>query len=288
MREIRFASLALLLLAGCAAPKLPPPIDNSPQHADAGAVERFPVQIRVERPGMTCRGVTRATKRALKRMGYVIESVSAPSPGVTGEIRARRNTGSYIGDPGDAYGVAARLSCNDQGAAVEAATEEPFSERLAFRRDFPVELNRAVERKVRRPAAKPSQPAAKLHLYLQPLQGSAAAEVIGGAPETLGITPVRVQIRNRTEFVYRLEVGRFKLISEEGASNRPLSVHQVAAKVAPEWRAKVRSQQIPDATIKPGATIDGYVFVPAAAYRRAKLILIEADSEEAEGFSVEF
>ena len=232
---------------------------------------------------MTCRAAARSAKLALKRMGYVVETINLPEPGVTGEIRAHRNTGWNTGYEGAAYDTAVRITCDDRGAVMEAATEEGLSERMAFRRDFPLEVDRAVARTARRPRPVTRQVEPALQVLVEPLRGSAAAQIIGGTPEGLGVTPIRVQIQNRTKLHYRLEVERFKLISEEGDRNRPMTADRVSAKVPPEWRGRVRQQQLADAEIHPGDSVGGYIYVPAAAYRRAKVVLIEVESEEGVG-----
>jgi hypothetical protein len=184
--------------------------------------------------------------------------------------------------------VAVRLTCDDRGSVIEAATEEPLTERLAFRRDFPVEIERAVSLRIRQPRVASRQPPAKLRVSIKPLIGSEAAERIGGTPETLGVTPVRITITNSTDLLYRFQARRLQLVTEEGSRKRPLSIDEVLARLAPEWHDRVRGDQLKDTDIAAGTSVTGYVFVPAAAYRRAKIALIEAESEEAEGFSVEF
>lgn len=280
------AVCAVLFCAGCAAPKLPPPIERGAA-LDAPRPP-FPAQVRLERPGLTCRAATRAARTALKRMGYRVESVAPPAPGVLGEVRALRHTGWSTGNPGDAYQVAARLICDDRGSVIEAATEEGLSQRMAFERDFPLAVDGAVAGAKQNPTAQPLTEAARLHLAVEPLRGEAAASVLGAPPEVTGITPVRVRVDNRTADLYRLSARRVELMTQEGHRNRPLGIDEVAAHLAPEWRTAARERRLADADVPPGATVSGYVFVPAAAYQRAKIILIEAESGEAEGFSVEF
>ena len=286
----RAASIAALaLLAACSTPRLPPPLDPAATGRDATAGGEFPTQVQVEHPGMTCRAATAAARTALKRMGYVVESVLPPSPEQTGEIRAQRHTGWYTGDAGNAYAVAVRLTCDDRGAIIAAASEEPLRRRLAFKRDFPTEISRAVHRRgQQQPKAPSRQPPAKLRVSIVPLGGGEAAELIGGSPEALGVTPVRVAITNHTDLLYRFVANRLQLLSEEGNRERPMTIGQVVERLPAEWHGQVRSDQLVDTDVPAGATVTGYVFVPAAAYRRAKVVLIEAESEEAEGFSVEF
>ncbi len=285
------AAAALALLAACAGPtKLPPPIEAGGDQSRIVAVPQadFPAQVRVERAGTTCRTATKVARATLKRMGYDVQSVVPATAERAGEVRALRHTGWYTGDPGDSYGVAVRITCNDTGAVLEAATEEPLAGRMAFKRDFPTELEKAAARRIRRPRVAARQPLAKLRVSIEPLRGGAAAAVLGASPQEVGLTPLHVRIVNDSTSTYRFDASRLRLRKEGGGSTRPLSLAEVEGRLADEWRSHAREKWVNDGTISPGTTVEGYLYVPAAAYRRAKVSLIEAESEEAEGFSVEF
>lgn len=275
--------MAVLTAVACASPKLPPPIDPS-----SGTVPPFAAQVHLRRPGMTCRGATGAARTALRRMGYSVGSVRAPAPGVVGEIRALRHTGWNTGHAGDAYQVAARINCDDHGATIDAATEEPFSQRRVFKRDFAAAVDAAAQARAQRAPAPRASDNNDLRLAVEPLRGEAAAAIAGAAPDVTGLTPVHIRIDNGSTRLYRLHTRRIKLVTQEGQTHRPLDIDDVLARIAPEWHRSVREGDLADTDVAPGATVSGYVFVPASAYQRAQVILIEAESEEAEGFSVEF
>ena len=278
-----------LLLSGCSTTTLPPPIQQ-PSGSRVFKIpgREFPAQIRIERSGMTCRTATKAARATLKRMGYDVQSVVPPTPERTGEIRALRHTGWYTGDGGDSYGVAVRLHCNDHGSVLEAASEEPLSGRLAFKRDFEKELNVVLSRRVNRPRVEARQQKAGLRVSIQPLGGKAAAEQMGSSPGVSGLTPISIRIVNDSPRSYRFTAQRVRLLSEEGKSARPLTKAGVESRLTPAWKDRVTETWLADGTVLPGTTVEGYLYVPAAAYRRAKISLTESESEEAEGFSVEF
>lgn len=237
---------------------------------------------------MTCRAATHAARAALTRMSYVIERVMAPTAGHPGEIRARRNTGWSTGDAGNSYGVAVRISCDDNGSIFEAATEEPLAQRIAFKRELPAEIDRAASRRTTRPRSQKRQAATELEVEIRPLTGAAARKQIGAIPESVGIMPVHVRVTNRSKFTYRFAGERLRMMTEERVRQQPLGIDEVAAALAPEWADYARRQLMTDGEIPPGAIVEGYLFVPNATYRRAKVVLIETESQEAEGFSVEF
>lgn len=279
---------AVALLCACAAVRLPPALDPAQRQSGGMAADEFPAQVRIDRPGMTCRGATAAARTAIRKLGYAVDSVLPPAPGETGEIRARRHSGWRTGSPGDAYGVAVRMTCDDNGAAIAAATEEPLRARLAFQRDFPTEFARASLPRVAPPHSATRHPPARLRVGIEPLGGSAAAERLGGSPEATGLTPVRIAISNHTETHYRITVHSIQLVSEEGREVRPLAIDELATRLSAEAFDRVTREVLRDTDLPPGVDVVGYVYVPAAAYRRAKLQLVESDSGEAEGFSVEY
>ena len=288
-----FLILGISVLASCTTTRLPPPLPTGTgaQNADSKSVPaaKFPTQVSFERAGMTCRAATRAAKAAIKRLGYVIESVVAPSPGNPGEVRALRRTGWYTGDAGSkSYAVAVRITCSDSGSLFEGATEEGFGDRMAFARDLPGEIDRAASRKVSRPRSPVQQPTAELQLILRPLGNSEASAHLGGSPQTIGITPVHIRIANQSEQTYRFATDRLTMMTEERKRQRPIAIAKVLRRTPPEFATRIRESHMDEGSIGPGTVVEGYIYVPTAAYRRAKVVLIDTESEEAEGFSVEF
>ena len=77
-----------------------------------------------------------------------------------------------------------------------------------------------------------------------------------------GVTRVRLTIDNRTDRTYAFAGTRVRLESQEGARAKPLTDAETVIK--------------------------GFLYFPASAYRRATVVLIDQETEEEEGFSVEF
>lgn len=278
----------LALLSACAAVQLPPPLDSAARTAGGMGETEFPAQVRIEQPGMTCRSATAAARTAIRKLGFETQSVLSPAPGETGEIRAVRHTGWKSGYAGSAHAAAVRISCDDRGAAIVAATEEPFRDRLNFKRDFPTQFDRAIVRRGGLPTDQARRPPADLRVAIEPISGRTAAQQIGGTPEVIGLTPVRIAISNHTDTRYRFDTQSIQFVSQEGVQVQPLPFAEVAGRLTPEWSERARTDQLRSAEIPPGTDVTGYIYVPAAAYRRAVLLLIEVESEEAEGFAVEF
>jgi hypothetical protein len=93
---------------------------------------------------------------------------------------------------------------------------------------------------------------------------------------------VRIKIQNRTERRYRFRSDKVQLISQEG--QRLSAVDGTEAMSG----GRVQDQLAEEATIEPGGTLEGVLHFPATTYRRATVVLIDVESDEPEGFSVEF
>jgi hypothetical protein len=220
-------------------------------------------------------------------MGYEVTDVRRPEPGTPGEVRAIKHTGWDLGEPGPDYYTTVRITCNNQGAGFDASTTLPFTGRISFQRDFPKQIAYVANRKVTRPKAKQAQVESGLSIEVDPQHGS-SSQVFAIDFGAAGITPVRVHIRNITPQTYIFETSRLHLVTQEGQRRSALPTERVVALVAEEARAAVRGNSLGNSTIDPNTTLEGYLFFPVSTYRRAKIVLTDKESDEAEGFAIEF
>jgi hypothetical protein len=219
-------------------------------------------------------------------MGYDVNGVRRPEPNAPGEIRGSKLTG-WEGDPGPDSLVLVRITCDNEGAKFDASTTLSITGRIGFRRDFPKQIAAVANRNATRHRAKKAKVETGLAIEVTPLRGG-AVQVFGADFTAVGITPVHVLIRNVTPQTYILETSRLQLVTQEGQRRSALAAEEVEALVPDEARAAVRRNSLSDGTIDPSATLDGYLFFPASTYRRAKVVLTDRESDESEGFSIEF
>lgn len=239
-------------------------------------------------PGMPCTEAARVAQGALLRLGFSPDVVALPKPGAPGKIVGRKHSewSAATAESGSVYTVTVGITCSNLGAQFDAATDEPFPGALSFGTDFPAAIRTAAARRVTRPELK-DRPEAGVVIGVEPLRGAEAAAEFGADLTAAGITPVRLKIDNRTDRRYAFAAAGVQLVSQEGERVEPLADDQAGA-LGAELQATMRRKRIADAAIAPRAVLSGFLYFPASAYRRATLVLIDQETEEEEGFSVEF
>jgi len=261
------ALLAVAPLAACAA---------SQSHGHATAA------------GMPCSEAARVAQGALLRLGYQTDTVDAPKPGAPGRAVGVKNTGWSMAtpEPGSQYTATVTMTCSNQGAEFDAVTDEPLPASLTFKSDFATVIAQVASRRVTRPHLA-ERPETGLVIDVEPLRGSAAAAEFGADLSAAGVTPVRLKIDNRTDRTYVFDGERVQLVTQEGERAAPLALDRVGTLTGPA-QAAAREKRIAEGEIAPGVVRSGFLYFPASTYRRATLVLIDRETEEAEGFSVEF
>jgi len=146
----------------------------------------------------------------------------------------------------------------------------------------------AVAQRPLRRVRRADTPPPPLSVEVEPLLPSQAATEFGAELSTAGIAPVRLRIENRTARVLQFAPRRVRLVKQQGERTVPLPFAEAGARMSAGTKEKMRRVLASDTEVQPGATYRGYLFFPAAAYRRATVILIDRANGEAEGFSVEF
>ncbi len=303
VREYAIAAVLLIggWTAGCTArpdtplPTSPPQageVTGSGRDTPAPAPAAKPDEsatARASQPGMPCSQATRVAREALIKMGYLIEKVEPAKPGVPGRVAGTKNAGWNASDPkaGTAYAAQITVTCSDRGADFEGRTDEGFLARMSFRQEFAKTIAALSERKVTRPRVD-DRPETGLLISVEPLRGPDATAEFGVDVTASGVTPVRVRIDNKTERTYQFAGEGVRLVSQDGARSSALDPQQAAAKLPATVGKSLQDKLIGDGEIAPGATRAGFLYFPAAAYRRATLLLVDRATEESEGFRVEF
>lgn len=265
-RAGRLAALVLASLCACSA--------QTRSHAAAA--------------GMPCTEAMRAAGAALVRLGYRADVVDAAQPGVVGRVVGHKSSGwtSRAPEPGTDYTATVSIACSDHGAEFDAVTDEPVPAALTFRSDFVAAVQSVASRRVIRPQLA-ERPETGVVISVEPLRGDAATAAFGDDLTTMGLTPVRVTIDNRTERTYAFAVARVQLIKQEGERVGPLTDDSIT-KVVSTFPAEIRQQRLADGHIASATVLSGFLYFPAAAYRGATLVLTDQATDEEEGFSVEF
>ncbi|HSP98741.1 MAG TPA: hypothetical protein VL049_16080 [Candidatus Dormibacteraeota bacterium] len=261
---------SLLLAAGCAA---------------SGAF----THSRATLTGMPCAEADRVARAALLRLGYDGDVVTPAQPGAPGQVAGHKAGGyDYVTNAATRqYTATVAITCSNAGATLDATTDEPLPGSLTFKSDFASAADAVAARRIQRPRLA-SRPESGVVIAIEPLRGSDARTALGVDLPAAGVTPVRLTIDNRTERTYAFAATGVRLESQEGERTAPLTAAEVGTRAGAGAQQAATEHAIADAAIAPHAAIKGFLFVPASAYRRATVVLIDQETEEEEGFSVEF
>ncbi|MFN8641765.1 MAG: hypothetical protein U0802_08960 [Candidatus Binatia bacterium] len=244
---------------------------------------------RATMPGAPCTEATRVARAALLRLGYDGDVVTPAQPGTPGRVVAHKAGGydSVTNQAARQYTATVEVTCSNAGATLAATTDEPIPGSLTFSSDFTRTVDAVAARRVDRPHVA-SRPEAGVVIAVEPLRGGDARSALGVDLPAAGVTPVRLKVENRSDRTYAFATARVRLETQEGERAAPLAPADVAARAGAGARQAVVDRAIADAVLAPRDAVTGFVYFPASAYRRATIVLIDQETEEEEGFSVEF
>lgn len=239
--------------------------------------------------GMPCSEATGAARRALGKLGYEVVEVQPAQPGIPGKVVGRRNTGWKLQtpEPGNDYEMVIVVRCSDQGAEFEASSTETLLDRRNLKKEFPPALAATVQQRVQRPRI-PERVERGMVIEMTPLRGSEALAQFGVDLLAAGILPVRIDIKNRTGRRYGFEAAQVVMISEEGQRRSPFTADELSVRQSPAAVQRMVEKRIADRDLAAGAEHGGFLYFEAAAYRRARVTLLDEETAETEGFAVEF
>jgi hypothetical protein len=254
-----------------------------------GAMQICPQRHAVVRQSaMSCAQLNQVTAAAVKRMGYNIDSFTTAAAEFPGKLQGTRRD-----DYDNTYNIAVEMHCSTAEAVADAVSTVGCAAQISFPNDFQQSFEASMAKKVQGPTMVPKEEQAGLRIEVEPLRdGDKSLGVSLAAAELM---PVKVTILNRTTRVYRLDDDSVTLVSQSGAKVDALSVKEAAQRVARAKpaegagaEARLQDKSLRPATIAADGKLEGYLYVPRQAYRRATIRLIDDEADEPEGFTIEF
>jgi hypothetical protein len=240
-----------------------------------GCAAQQPLRKRtIEAPTLSCEEANRLAYRTIITLGYSAASLQVARPGQPGSILAKKE-----GAPDGKV----TITCNSTGAVVEpektglavpsllGAAERPNEFPQVFTQTFNI-LRTQKEYEL-------SQgPGKGLSMTLTRLNSFESQMDLGADLPASGVLPIRVEINNNTARPYGLDASKVYLMSAGGERVSPM-----ASPAAGQGKALLG-----EITLQPGQTMTGYLFYPAGHYSSARTTLIDKETDEGEGFSVQF
>lgn len=283
---------------------------------------------RVSEPTLTCAQATDAARAAVLRLGYTVTRMDPAQPGQPGTVVGQResavsagtllqygykavrgqeppmgasggivvesepNAGERSAEAEAYYMITVTVTCTDAGADFAAVSDEVGFTQLDFPNRFTAALRYWLDTKPVAPRLHDKEEEG-LVVTVEPQRGREATSAFGADLPALGISPVKIRLDNRTPRRYAFRTADVALVTVEGTRQPPLSPEEVAARLGSRASAapaaeRIRALALQDAELGPGMSHSGYLFLPAAAYQRVRLTVLDVETQEEEGVSAEF
>jgi hypothetical protein len=258
---------------------------------------------------LSCDDANRTTYKALTAMGFTISAFTPAAMGRPGEAKAVRER---RGPDSGTDRVTVTIACTPTGAHVDASEDGKLLGQVEFRRAFFLsftstqymdERRREMEEKIAAGTAPASQQRQGLQVLVEPVRGQAAKLDFELDLAAAAVLPVRVRVINNTARQYRIAPMEIQLMRRDRTRVEPLPVTEVAARVLNATDAngqplttlsnealsqRLDTMRFTMTRIQPRGEAGGYLYFPLADYGRARVIVTDVETEETEGFAVEF
>ncbi len=224
----------------------------------------------IETKTLSCEEANQLAYQAVTTLGYSVAAMQVATAGQAGTIEAKKE-GASDGK--------VTITCASGNIAVEperAGVPLPSlkgKQIASFPQLFTQTFNILLMQKGYAP-----QQGATLTMTMTRLNNFESQMELGSDLPASGVLPVKVVITNHTSRPYGLDTGKVFLMAEGGRRVAP---------VAPPAAGRDKALQ-GELTIAPGQVVTGYLFYPSGAYSSARTTLIDKETDEGEGFSVQF
>jgi hypothetical protein len=262
-------------------------------------------QYELKSQKLTCAQANDYAYRTLQSMKFTITAFEPAIVGHAGTLRGTRQ------DRGT-QNVTVVVTCDGGNANVSASEDGKWLGQLEFKRGFFLAFTgtaaqTAVSESVASAEAKrPLEQKQRKGLYvrLEPVGGLGAKLDFDLDLAAAGVLPVLVSINNATPRTYALDPDDVTLAQADGTRVHPLAVAAAVQRVAvgagqqaqtgtsasnsAEITQRLEGHLLTTRSVGPNQSVKGYLYFPLGAYVKGRVSLEDTESEEAEGFVVEF
>lgn len=288
MPDMRFASAVAAVLASLAA--------CTPMHA----------QYAVRRNNISCDQANRYAFQSMKSLGYNVTSFEPAAIGHDGLLR-----GSKSDEDGRSSGTGGivHIACDPSEVRLEAEQDQLLSQDLTFTRGFYLAFTGIADHAVTDVAYADDQSGGTaeggVKFKIQPQLALETKLDFGEDLAAGGVLAVKVTVQNGSQITYTLDPAAIELRPRGGTDKvQQVDVAAAAQKIAraaaanldagiagpsaANIEATLRKRRLPSGTLKPGDRAEGFVYFPTGNYARARATLVDVETQESEGFLVEF
>jgi hypothetical protein len=259
---------------------------------------------------LSCDEANRATYRTLDAMGFAVTDFKPATAAAAGVAKGNRETG----EPGlTTERVTVRINCSSGATTIDAREDGKVLGQVDFKRAFFLsftagqameERRREMEERIAQGAVEPSRERRGLQVLVEPVRGQAAKLDFEIDLAAAAVLPIRIRVVNPTDRRYTMSPDDVQLTRADRTRAAPLPTREAVTRVAaakdPGTGAPVTDLstdalserlgrlRFTATRIEPRSEAKGYLYYPLAEYRRARVVLTEVESDEAEGFVIEF
>lgn len=258
---------------------------------------------------LSCDEANRTTYKALAALGFTVTTFTPAAMGRPGEAKGTRSERTADGGP---QNVTVSITCAPTGSAVDAREDGKLLGQVDFKRAFFLsftstqhmdERRREMDEKVAAGTAPASQRPQGLKVLVEPIRGQAAKLDFEMDMAAADILPVRVRVLNATTRTYTFVASDVQLVRSDRARIAPLSLEEAVARLQKgkdaqgqpltalgptELTERLRQRLFSTTQIGARSDASGYLYFPLGDYLRARVLVTDVATEEAEGFAVEF
>ena len=261
-------------------------------------------QYNVRRSNLSCEEANRYAHQSMRSLGYTVTEFRLASLGQEGMIR-----GTKPGERGEIHTGRVLIRCEPGEVLLSAAEEQFIKQDLTFTRGFFLAFTSLADHAAERVSWEQQRSGGTtgggVKFKIQPQIGLETKLDFGEDLAGAGILAVKVTVENGSDRAYKLDPASIQLRPVEGDSKVvQLALPAAAAALtraavadagegAPppdpqRLEALLRERVLTARTLRPGDQAEGFVYFPTGRYRRARATLIDVETEEPEGFLVEF
>jgi hypothetical protein len=216
---------------------------------------------------VTCDQANHIAYRIVQEAGYTVTAFAPATNGGTGTMAGSKPRGAGEDT------ITAKITCGPDGIHAEGDYGHgPTAMNQRFPEYFFVRFTGMAEAAERGEVNAPGQ----ILVKMKPLIGFETSLEFGALVND--VLPVRVDVINTTQRAYALEVETIVLLTRDGKRVKSLQANGNTFPAPP----------LTSLTLAPGASIKGYLYFPPGSYASGRGFVTEQDSQEREGFDVQF
>lgn len=264
-------------------------------------------QYKIEEQALSCEEANRLTYDTIAAMGFTVTRFDPAAMAKAGVLKATRDRGRL-----GVQNVTVAIDCKPGAVSIDPREDGKLLDQTDIKRGFYITFltvrssktkSEELDRHLIAGTAPESIQRKDVRVLIEPVRGAASKLDFGIEMGPAGVLPVRVRITNMTDRRYHLDPSEIRLTRSDRQRVEALTPEDAAARITAghaeggepltalssgDLAARLREKLFVTKELRPHTDASGFLYFPLAEYKRARVVLVEDESEESEGFMVEF